>query len=145
MLLLDLLFRFKDTKKDENNNTLYEQEVDISDLVHLGPLKLSSTSSLPINCIFFQSDYGYFVSRKFYQTLTSLSLIPVISRPLPETDMSDIITTRDRIRDATNNVDVLRDEIQRSFGHFNVTKEEITRDATLLKLELLKKEVEEVY
>lgn len=58
--------------------------------------------------------------------------------------MSDIINTRSKIINATSAIDVLRDDIKRSFGHFNITKEEITREATLIRLELLKKEVEQV-
>ena len=72
-----------------------------------------------------------------------MNLIPVISRPPPDTDMSDIITTIDRINNANDNINNLREDIKKSFNYFDVTKEEITRQATLVKLELLRKEVEE--
>lgn len=75
--------------------------------------------------------------------LTSLNLIPVISRPPPDTDMSDIVTTIDRINVANDDINNLREDIKSSFNYFDVTKQEITRQATLVKLELLRKEVEE--
>lgn len=65
---MTLLFRFINTKiTNSNDSLLYEQEFSINELVHVGQLKLSLTSSLPTNSIFFQSDYGYFVTKNFCQ------------------------------------------------------------------------------
>jgi hypothetical protein len=112
--------------------------IQISKMVQLGAINLTTITTLPINSIFFGTENGYYVAEALYMKMLSCALIPVVNRGNDvdlEAERRQNAELQETIAASKDRVVVLRQKVDQEAGILALSKRESEKATKQKQLE----------